>query len=259
MRLWLIIVVGALILFSASILYAEDCGDVNASGTLNILDVSYLINYLYKSGPAPSCLGTITDIDGNVYRTVTIGTQIWLAENLKVTHYRNGDDIPNVTDGTTWWGLTTGAYCEYNNDINYVATYGRIYNWFAVADSRNVAPIGWHVATDDEWKQLEMFLGMSQAEADMHSDRGTDEGGKLKDTGTTYWNTPNIGATNSSGFTALPGGYGHANMGNGGYFWTSTEFDSGTAWARALDYGHSKVNRENSTKPWGLSVRCVKD
>ena len=95
--------------------YLGVCGDVNATGTVNLLDVSYNINYLYRSGPAPNC-GTVTDIDGNVYQTVRIGTQVWMAENLKVTHYRNGDPIPNVSANAAWSGLTTGAYCEYNND-----------------------------------------------------------------------------------------------------------------------------------------------
>ena len=210
--------------------------------------------------------GTVTDIDGNVYQTVTIGTQVWMAENLKVTHYRNGDAIPNETDGGTWAGLTTGAYCEYNNDVNNLAVYGRLYNWYAVADSRNIAPMGWHVPSDAEWKQLEMFLGMSQAEADAIGGRGgaVNVGGKLKETGTTHWLSPNTGATNESGFSGLPGGYRsydgtYDGIGNDAYFWSSTEGSSNYAWGRSLHYFYSGVARGSNYKQYGFSLRCVRD
>src|SRR5665648_943598 len=107
--------------------------------------------------PTPS--GTVTDIDGNVYKTVTIGTQVWMAENLKTTKYRNGDPIPNITDATAWTNLTTGAYCNNNNDANYATTYGRLYNWYAVNDIRNIAPAGWHIPTKAEWTTLTTYLG----------------------------------------------------------------------------------------------------
>jgi len=209
--------------------------------------------------------GTVTDIDGNIYQTITIGTQVWMAENLKVTHYSNGDAIPNVTNSETWVGLTTGAYCEYNNDVNNVTTYGRLYNWYAVDDSRSIAPEGWHVPTDEEIKQLEMYLGLSQAEADATGWRGTDEGGKLKETGTTHWVSPNTGATNESGFSALPGGarnyFGHfVSMGYRAFFWSSTEDDdSYYAWVRDLNYDRSGVDRGGGSKQNGFSVRCVRD
>ncbi len=134
----------------------------------------------------------------------------------------------------------------------------------AVDDSRNIAPEGWHVPTDAEWKQLEMYLGMSQAEADTYGWRGTDEGGKLKETGTTHWNSPNAGATNESGFTALPGGWRNIDgtfyaMGDIAIFWSSTEYNSPYAWRRRLDYDNSRVRRGNSSKQDGFSVRCVRD
>lgn len=206
----------------------------------------------------------VTDIDGNVYQTVTIGSQVWMAENLRVTHYRNGDPIPNVTNGTTWAGLTTGAYCNYENDSANVETYGRLYNWYAVDDSRGLAPVGWHVPTDEEWKQLEMFLGMSQAEADADGFRGTDEGGKLKETGTVHWLIPNTGATNESGFTALPGGDcnssgNFSSIGERAHFWSVTEYNSGSSWPRYLRYFTSDINRFPYSKRSGFSVRCVKD
>ena len=244
-----------------------EAGDANCDGGTNVGDAVYLISYIFKGGAAPCCPsapGTVTDIDGNVYQTVTIGTQVWMAENLKVTHYRNGDAIPNVTDETTWQSLTTGAYCEYDNDVNSVATYGRLYNWHAVADMRNIAPAGWHVASDAEWKQLEMYLGMSQTESDQTGWRGTDEGGKLKEIGTVHWISPNTGATNESGFTALPGGYRslggvYYDVGAHAVFWSSTENSSGFAWCRNVGNTYSGVHRFDGGEEDGFSVRCVKD
>lgn len=247
------------------------CGDADGIGGIDIDDVVFLINYIFAGGPAPDpnccesdCPPTVTDYDGNTYFTVEIGSQCWMAQNLKITHYRNGDPIPNVTDAGTWYWLSTGAYCDYNNDPGNVETYGRLYNWNAVDDSRSIAPEGWHVPTDSEWKQLEMYLGMSQAEADATGQRGTDEGGKLKEMGTMHWNSPNTGATNESGFTALPGGYrsNGGNFGNVGvtaYFWCSTELGSVSAWARLLGYSYSKVYRQHYNKQDGFSVRCVRD
>jgi len=214
----------------------------------------------------PDSTGTVTDRDGNVYQTIKIGNQWWMAENLRVTQYRNGDPIPHVTDYSAWSGLSTGACCNHSNDEGNVASYGRLYNFYAVDDSRNIAPEGWHVPTDEEWKQLEMYLGMSQAEANgtgFH-DRGTDEGGKLRETGTTHWASPNIGATNESGFTALPGGTrsfngDFSNMGSSAKFWSSTEYYSHNAWYRLLYYDLSQVSRNYGNKHYGFSVRCVRD
>ncbi len=196
--------------------------------------------------------GTVTDIDGNVYHTVTIGTQVWMVENLKVTHYRNGDPIPNVTDDAQWESLTTGAYCNYDNDSNNADTYGCLYNWYAVNDSRNICPTDWHVPTNKEWVTLVMYLG------------GTDvAGGKMKETGITHWNI-NFGATNESGFSALPGGYrgydgGFGDMRGNASFWSSTEYDNYRAWGRGLGYSGSKVARDFAAKGGGGSVRCVRD
>ncbi len=207
---------------------------------------------------------TVTDIDGNVYRTVKIGDQVWLAENLKVTHYRNGEAIPNVTDSTTWGTIGYGAYRDYNNDTTLVTTYGRLYNWRAVNDPRNLAPEGWHVASDDDWKQLEMFLGMSREEADKERYHGTDEGGKLKESGTDHWQEYNVGATNEFGLTVLPGGCCLADgytdyLGGSAYFWTSTEYDSSRAWNRYFYHNCADMFRGGSDKRKGYSVRCVKD
>jgi uncharacterized protein (TIGR02145 family) len=198
--------------------------------------------------------GTVTDIDGNVYQTVTIGTQEWMAANLKVTHYRNGVAIPNVTDNSIWQGLPWGAYCDYNNDVNNVAVYGRLYNWYAAADSRNIAPVGWHVPSDAEWQTLVDFLG-----------GGSVAGGKMKETGTAHWLSPNTGATNESGFSALAAGYRYFNgffYGLGSYeaaFWSSTGYLSSYAWYRSLSRSSAQVLRNNDNKTGGYSIRCIKD
>jgi len=200
--------------------------------------------------------GTMTDQDGNVYKTVTIGTQTWMAENLRTTKYRDGSAIPLVTGGTAWESLTTGAYCNYNNTANTetISTFGRLYNWYAVSDSRNIAPEGWHVPKDDEWTTLIDNLGDS-----------TLVGGKLKETGTTHWNSPNTGATNETGFTALPGGYrskfgGTFNsIGLYGDWWSVTEGDASNAWYRDFGYCSGGVGRDRQDKEGGFSVRCVRD
>jgi uncharacterized protein (TIGR02145 family) len=242
------------IILATTSLFAGDCGDINNSGAVNIQDITYLINFLYKGGPVPNCnFGTVTDIDGNTYQTVKIGNQVWMAENLKVTHYRNGDAIPNVIENATWAGLTTGAYCEQNNDVNNIAVYGRLYNGYAVSDSRNIAPAGWHVPSDAEWQTLVDYLGGDAVAGD-----------KLKEAGTTHWCSLNTGATNESGFTALPGGYRYVSgtyygLGLCADFWSSTESDENTAWDRYLDCSFSRVDRANESKNLGSLIRCVMD
>lgn len=199
-------------------------------------------------------VGTVTDIDGNVYSTIGIGGQIWMAENLKVTQYRNGDEIPNLTDDILWSNTTEGAYCCYNNDPNIALVYGNLYNWYAVIDSRNIAPEGWHVPTEDEWDKLINWLG------------GEDiAGGKLKST--TLWNAPNAAATNESGFGGLPSGMKlgiyYINLGDQGIFRTRSSWNIGGQ-ALPVNYTLNKdsVNVLTYTLPYktmGLSVRCVKD
>jgi len=197
--------------------------------------------------------GTVTDIDGNVYQTIIIGNQEWMMENLKVTRYRNGDQIPEVTDNGTWAGLSTGAWCNYNNDAGNGAIYGHLYNWYSVDedDNRGLAPTGWHIPTDDEWQTLIDFLGGSA-------------GGKMKETGFTHWNSPNTGATNESGYSALPGGcrryYGNFNLiGYYAYFWSSTEVNSYYARYRYVCYDNSEVSRDYTNKKYGFSIRCIRD
>ncbi len=207
---------------------------------------------------------TLTDVNDNVYKTVKIGDQVWTAENLRATHYRNGDAIPNIKNKKQWGKMSMGAYAAYKNKEQNAETYGYLYNWHAVNDPRNLAPEGWHVATDEDWKELEMFLGMSQADADKDKSRGIDEGGKLKEVGTDHWRVPSNG-TNESGFTALPGGFRQYLMGNDrdmgrhAFFWSSTEVDKRRAWYHRLTFDESNISRRKESKISGYSVRLVKD
>jgi uncharacterized protein (TIGR02145 family) len=197
---------------------------------------------------------TVTDIDGNLYQTVTIGSQIWMKENLKTTTYRDGTPIPLVTDATDWYHLNSGAYCDYDNTTSNSGIYGRLYNWYAV-HSGNLCPVGWHVPTEADWVTLESFL------TDLNLG-----GGKLKETGTAHWQTPNEGATNETGFTALPGGYrsstgSYYSITYNGYWWSATESTNDTSYAtyRYLDFALSAINANEDYKVDGLSVRCIKD
>lgn len=210
----------------------------------------------------------VTDIDGNLYNSVIIGTQEWMKENLNVSKYSDGTIIPQVTDQTAWWNLTTGAWCYYNNTTANGTTYGKLYNWYAVAGiydgaslinptlRKQLAPSGWHVASDTEWTSLSNFLGgISIA------------GGKMKEIGTTYWLSPNTGATNESNFRGLGAGggppftnsNGQDNLREGTFFWSSTESDSGMSWIRGLLYSNSNLIVTNWNKKLGFSVRCLKN
>jgi len=218
--------------------------------------------------------GKIEDYEKHTYRIVKIGNQWWMRENLRSTKYSSGNSILRITDGTTWQSLTKDAkvYCYYNNDSSENSVpYGVLYTWAAAMNSsvapgtQGVCPTGWHLPSDEEWKQLEMQLGMNTTEADNTGWRGTDEGGKLKETGTAHWNSPNEGATNESDFTALPGGYRSSNTGNFGtlnthtYYWTSTSQGDYNAWYRDLSTNEAKVARSDRTRTFGYSVRCVKN
>lgn len=200
----------------------------------------------------PPSATTVTDIDGNLYHSVTIGTQVWMVENLKVTKYNDGTSIPNVTDATEWSELTTGALCDYENTPTNSATYGKLYNWYAV-NTGKLCPTGWHVPTDAEWTTLTTYLGgLSVA------------GGKLKETGTTHWSSPNTGATNEAGFTALPGGSRTGNgpfnwIGSYGYWWSASESSATNATDRSMLFSASYVDFHYFNKRLGLSVRCVRD
>ncbi len=202
--------------------------------------------------------GTMTDQDGNVYKTITIGTQTWMEENLRTTKYRDGSAIPNVTDNTAWTELTTGAYCTYENtkDEVFIATNGMLYNWYAATDSRNIAPEGWHVPSDAEWTTLIDFLGREDI-----------AGGEMKEIGTTHWESPNTGATNKSGFTCLPSGFRFDSYGGGtfedeGYqdiYWSSTAEGALRAHYRRIFYSSAFIDPGNMGNTHGLSLRLIKD
>lgn len=196
---------------------------------------------------------TVTDYDGNVYDTVKIGTQVWLLENIKVTHYRNGDIITNIKDFGTWRNSGSGARCYYNNDsITYASVYGVLYNWYAVNDSRNIAPVGWHVPSNAEWLTLINYLGGDSV-----------AGGKLKEIGFTHWQSPNTGATNQSGFTALPGGgrgfeTSYSRIDSNASWWCSTVYPiEATLYGVAYNFKYSYAG--STSRACGTSIRCVKD
>jgi uncharacterized protein (TIGR02145 family) len=195
----------------------------------------------------------ITDPDGNVYHAVKIGTQTWMVENLKTTKYKDSTNIPLVADNLAWSTLTTEGYCWYNNDAStYKNPYGALYNWYAV-NTGKLCPTGWHVPTDAEWSTLTTYLGGESV-----------AGGKLKESGTNHWVTPNTDADNSYGFTALPGGSHYYNgafylNSKYGWYWSSTESSSADAWHVYMIYNSAANTRTSGAKNVGFSVRCLKD
>lgn len=219
----------------------------------------------------------ISDIDGNEYTTVQIGERIWMTENLRTVRYSDGNPIPYVETMEEWMALGTDAraYCYYENGDMAFETYGALYTWGAAmngaesssevpSDVQGVCPSGWHLPSDAEWKELEMHLGMSELTAKDDGWRGWDEGGMMKQTGTSLWAEPNEMATNESGFAALPGGFRDAD-GTYGYvgsftsFWSTTGYDADGAWLRGLHAGRGEILRDVYPRKNGFSVRCIKD
>ena len=236
--------------------------DLNEDGVVNILDVVTIVN-LVLSGDDNTCM----DIDGNVYETIQIGDQLWMAENLKVNHYNDGSEIPTGYSNSEWGWLDMGAYAVYDDDPSNADVYGNLYNWFAVDDDRGLCMDGWHVPSDEEFMELEMYLGMSESEANSMGWRGTNEGSKLAGN-SDLWNSgdlENDSEFGMSGFSAFPAGYRSSNsgtyysMGSLGYFWSSSEANSNTAWRRLLYYNYSNVFRYTDSKQLGFSIRCLKD
>ncbi len=196
--------------------------------------------------------GSMIDQDGNTYATIKIGTQEWMAENLRTSTYRNGDPIANVTDYTSYWNLTSGAWSHINNDSQYETPYGKLYNWYAVADTRNICPFGWHVPTDAEWNVLKIYLG------------GGTAGREMRSIGTDYWKHPNYDATNESGFSGLPGGNRYFSGtfdfdGTFGGWWSTTTDGLDYARVRLLHFVDNDLMRNDVKKNHGYSVRCIKD
>ena len=269
--------------------YYIDYMDINQDFYLNIIDIVILVdiilnpeylgctdpnagNYnpeaLYSDG---SCdYSYIVDIDGNVYSIIVIGEQQWMGENLRVSHYRNGDPIPTGFNGNDWGNLDvnqTGAYSLYEDDPTNGELFGFLFNWFAVDDERGICPESWHIPSDDEWMELEMYLGMSYEEAHDTSYRGTDQGSQLAGNGNLWedGDLMNDSAFGSSGFIALPDGYRNDNdgnyhsIGNVGYFWSYSVTSSDEAWYRLLHYSTSEILRLSTNKRCGFSVRCIMD
>ena len=223
--------------------------DVISSPANGLLIFNTIFDCLdFKSSTGWATLTIATTVN---YPSVLIGAQYWMVNNLELTTYRNGDIIPYVTDPTVFGNLTTGAWCYYNNDPS--SGYGKLYNWYAVNDPRGLAPTGWHVPSDAEWTTLSTTLGGEPV-----------AGGKMRLTGTTRWNG-NTGATNSSFFSALPGGWLYFGsfmfLGTDCYLWSATQDsgNSGNAKARHLYQGYSNLDNYGVDKHSGLSVRCVKD
>jgi uncharacterized protein (TIGR02145 family) len=198
----------------------------------------------------------IIDNDGNSYKIITVGKQIWMSENLRVTHYNNGDligtTIPSTLDISSQF--TPEFQWPYNGNDSNLATYGRLYTWYAINDVRGICPCGWHVPSDIEWTSLSAFLGGDSI-----------AGGKMKERGYMHWRAPNTSADNSSGFSAFPSGYrtnngNFFNLGSGQYIWSSSSFDSNSAWSRYMDYDYGYLKRYHAgDKSNGFSVRCIED
>jgi uncharacterized protein (TIGR02145 family) len=236
-----LIIMGVLLILASSCKKDDDNNDKPAQGS----GIIFNPNKSY---------GSVADIDGNTYKTITIGTQTWMAENLRATKYNDGTAIPLVSDDSEWGNLNTPGYCWYNNDAaTFKNTRGALYNWHVVKTGK-LAPVGWHVPSDEEWAILITFLGGVNG-----------AGGKMKETGTSHWLSPNTGATNETGFTALPGGY-RSKLGftyNSNYFvsWTSVEdyTDVIFAYHASMHYDNEEVEISITAKWYGLSVRCIKD
>jgi uncharacterized protein (TIGR02145 family) len=204
--------------------------------------------------------GTIADIEGNIYPIKTIGSQVWMIKNLKTSKFNDGSVITNIADNLVWSSTETSAICTY-----IYSNHERLYNYYAVADNRNLCPSGWHVPDDNEWKILEVFEGMALVQTDATGFRGTDEGGKLKTPAPFYyWASPSVGATNSSGFSAIGSGFRYdngifTNTTISANYWTSTPYDPGSAWSRSLSYNSDQISRLSINKKYGFSIRCVKN
>jgi uncharacterized protein (TIGR02145 family) len=221
---------------------------------LAIATISYLLLFSCKNDEEDDVsVATVTDIDGNTYKTITIGSQIWMAENLRTTKYNDGSAIQLIRNESEWNNLKIPGYCWYDNDsARYSNIYGALYNWYAV-NTGKLCPSGWHIPSDEEWTTLTEFLGGASI-----------AGGKLKETNTTYWNTPNNGSTDEFGFAALPGGGRNligsfTHIGIYGFWWSSTTHVPNYSFYRRLNFDNSNIEKSNTRIESGFSVRCIKD
>lgn len=247
------LILSALLFISSVSLQAQTTMNIyQSNGSVIQIPISTIDSITYTIGnPGPG-----VTFNGYTYSSVVLGNgQEWMAENLRTTSYANGDPIPNIQNGLQWQMITYGAWAHNNNDSYLENPYGKLYNWKAVADPRNVCPTGWHVPSDAEWTVLTDYLGGESV-----------AGGKMKSTGTQYWQSPNTNATNESGFNGLPGGGrngvdggGFYGVGSNGNWWSSTERDATSAWPRRLNYNNGDVWRAYTDKGYGFSVRCLRD
>jgi len=208
--------------------------------------------------------GTVADVQGNIYKTVKIGNQWWMAENLNTTVYRTGEEILRIDDKLQWKTISTPAYCIYNN----LSGPGLLYNFHVLASGKEIAPEGWHVATDDDWKELEEYIGMPVGELEHNNWRGTDEGDQLKEknTNTSGWiRYEGVWGTDEKGFTATGGScrvfngeWGIPGLRHSGFWWSSTA-NEGYGYFRSLDYKKSGIFRYAAHPNYGFSIRCVKN
>ena len=261
--------------FSMTVYYKKDSSTAYQTSEIDTLKFVNNVNNLkqlniYLSGSTKSYL--VSDIDSIIFKemfeTVTIGTQVWTKKNLDVTHYRNGDSIPQVTDPDEWANLTTGAWCYYDNDESNNATYGKLYNWYAVNDSRGLAPSSYHVPSDEEWTTLETYLSNNSQYWCNNNSSYIAKSLSSKELWYTSDNTccigNNLNANNTSGFSGLPGGYRfsigyYTPIRYDGGWWTSKEYDDTNAWYRRLINSFTYLLRNYDNKVDGFSVRCVKD
>lgn len=228
-------------LFSITFLILQSCSNSNNTDQPNE-------NPTFIAGP------NLIDTDGNIYHSITNCSQTIMQSNLKVSHYRNGDVIPQVSNNSQWDNLTTGAWRYYNNDPTNGANYGKLYNWYAVTDSRGLAPVGWHIPSNTEWTNLINCLGGFGV-----------AGGKMKSTGTSHWMAPNTGASNVSGFTGLPGGARYTleptdvNINKQGGWWSSSPFNVDNSFFMKINFYNSEAETTICGNRAGFSIRCIKN
>jgi len=236
--------------------------DANGDGDLDVLDVVIEVDCIltdcWEGGSDTTQVDVCVDYDGNVYETIKIGEQLWMAENLKVIHYNDGSEITHIINSDYWGSYVEGQYGVYDNDPANADIYGNLYNFAVIEDDRGVCPEGWHVPSNNEYTVLTDYLGGAGG-----------AGGKMKEAGLDHWNyySDEIteDATNESGFTGLPAGYRglsnglYGNVGYVGYFWSSSEYGSNDAWYRRLSYSSSVVYRDYDGKHYGFSIRCLGD
>jgi uncharacterized protein (TIGR02145 family) len=218
-----------------------------------ILTATILLTLLICCDNKDKAPGPVSDFEGNTYKTVRIGSQVWMAESLRTRTFNDGTEISYIADAADWGELTTPGFCWYNNDeASYKDTFGALYNFYAVI-SGNLCPAGWHVPSRDEWQQLRDVLGDTLT-----------GGGKLKEEGTLHWNHPNSGATNITGFTAMPAGIRYlegtfSSLSSFTSFWSSTVYDINNGWYFSLYYNDAVAGMNKTSQRDGFSVRCVKD